>query len=309
MSESGRQPPSLNHTTVRVNKNKKTSEDVRKSLAAKDGDSSGSSDDSLTSNNLLVCFLNDLDDDEVEDVEVEEEESIVVASNRGAKILSQALKNNDDWQSDSDSDSDDSVVNKKLDLAERLPPIRSNNGLIRGNISRKKEHVIIPLRCSTEAGKESYSIPTPPDEQVQDHQDLVRDERVHQDQAASAFFQELSNIQTDARNQLKEAKSEAMRIVAIERSERQLLVDIGKLLSPIDPGSGSDTISSASSSGFSSATSTSSGSSALSTTSASSSPRGQRLNRTLLTPMNLAQLQVILNYLLNQIETLNEVNI
>ena len=305
MSESGRQPPSLNHTTVRVNKNKKTSEDVRKSLAAKDGDG-GSSDDSLTSNNLLVCFLNDLDDDEVE-----EEESIVVASNRGAKILSQALKNDDDWQSDSDSesDSDDSVVNKKLDLAERLPPIRSNNGLIRGNISRKKEHVIIPLRCSTEAGKESYSIPTPPDEQVQDHQDLVRDERVHQDQAASAFFQELSNIQTDARNQLKEAKSEAMRIVAIERSERQLLVDIGKLLSPIDPGSGSDTISSASSSGFSSATSTSSGSSALSTTSASSSPRGQRLNRTLLTPMNLAQLQVILNYLLNQIETLNEVNI
>ena len=38
----------------------------------------------------------------------------------------------------------------------------------------------------------------------------------------------------------------------------------------------------------------------------SSSYVTQKLNRRILTPMNVSQLQVILNYLLTQIETLNE---
>ena len=188
MSEAGRDHNCIKKCQKKNQKDQHISrETIRRRLAKiddteNDTDSSDdANDDSLSSNNLLVCFLNETTSDLEEDVE-ENINTAQQAANRGAKILSQALSSND-WDSD---DSDTSVEDTEDDLAEKLPPIK--NGLVRGNISRKKEHVIIPLRCSTEAGKETYSIPTPPDEN-DDNQHLVPP------CLETAFFQQLSNIQ------------------------------------------------------------------------------------------------------------------
>lgn len=84
-------------------------------------------------------------------------------------------------------------------------------------------------------------------------------------------------MQSDTRRQLKEAKSLATKTVEDERCERQIREDIAKLL-----------LSSPESIRY------------------LDQPGTNKLNRRILTPMNVSQLQVILNYLLTQIETLNE---
>ncbi len=89
-------------------------------------------------------------------------------------------------------------------------------------------------------------------------------------------------LQAETRKQLREAKSLAVKTVQAEKCERQIRGDIAKLLVH-SPESRLYLLES--SQGLYTST---------------------KLNRRILTPMNVSQLQVILNYLLTQIETLNE---
>ena len=94
------------------------------------------------------------------------------------------------------------------------------------------------------------------------------------------FFQQLALIQSDARKKLKEAKQLAVYEVQKDRKTRREInnKDINNLLRCNTKNNESENLAN----------------------------NYRRLNRHLLTEMNVGQLQVILNYLLSQAKTLNE---
>ena len=142
----------------------------------------------MTSNNLLLCFLNETPSDFESEEEEEIEEEPVVAKPPPDHPLAH-LKNTNGWQSE-DSSSEDEESLKLTTLTKHqnisLERVNTSRTVIEGNISRKKGHVIIPLRCSSEAvqvleppsSPTSPSTPTAANSQVED-----------------AFFQQLAVIQ------------------------------------------------------------------------------------------------------------------
>ena len=95
-----------------------------------------------------------------------------------------------------------------------------------------------------------------------------------------AFFEQLAAIQTQAHRQLRQAQASASHSVQADRKTRDVKRQIATIL----------------------ANCSSNNTAALAPNSGSS----RRLNRRLLTRMNVGQLQVVLNFFLSQIETLNE---
>ena len=93
----------------------------------------------------------------------------------------------DDWESDdsSNSDTSDSVRPDCISSPHRKNLSDGNN------ISRKQGHVIIPLNCSSEVVRHCH------EQKSQRNSPL-----------ADTFFHQLSNIQTETRQKLREAKSE-----------------------------------------------------------------------------------------------------
>lgn len=161
-------------------------ENIRRQLASDETE-----EPELTSNNLLLCFLNETPSDfesEEEEEEEEIEEEPVVAKPPPDHPLAH-LKNTNGWHSD-DSSSEDEESLKLTTLTKHqnisLERVNTSRTVIEGNISRKKGHVIIPLRCSSEAvqvleppsSPTSPSTPTAANSQVED-----------------AFFQQLAVIQ------------------------------------------------------------------------------------------------------------------
>lgn len=225
-----------------------TRESIRKKLAAQDKEYSLENNDGLSGRNLLVCFMNDTPSD-------------------------------DDWESeDSCTTNAKSIAPTTGAQSRPVERVSAKSLLVKGNISRKKGHVIIPLRCSSEAANDdlnsvvSHSPVNSPD---------VTTENQEERNLENAFFDQLANIQADARRKLRDAKTMAVKTLDAERCERRTNNEIVKLLGiPLQPAHPNSKVK--------------------------SHPGQRKLNRRVLTQMNVGQLQVILNYLLSQIETLNE---
>lgn len=105
--------------------------------------------ENLTSHNLLLCFLNETTSDWEEE---EQEDLLKIPPNHPLANLQNRHKN-DDWQSDDSSsteeeEAEDQEPEENLNISESISAKRV---FVEGNISRKKGHVIIPLRCSSEA--------------------------------------------------------------------------------------------------------------------------------------------------------------
>jgi len=294
-------------------------ESIRRQLASETGTGSTTncgifekdSESQLTSHNLLLCFLNetpsDLEEDATEDII--DDTKVRIPPNHPLACLERSKTAADSWESQDSSSSDEDDVNPSA-LTEKYnrdcaatnnishESINTSRVLVEGNISRKKGHVIIPLRrCASEA-IQSVEVKrlSPPSVKNSSNQrsDNPSGANGHHD-LETDFFSQLAIIQAETRRQLREAKSLAVKTVQAEKSERQIRDDIAKLLvqnpdsrhlrynllddSPRPPYS---------SNGYSSRVTSS------------------KLSRRILTPMNVGQLQVILNYLLTQIETLNE---
>ena len=100
------------------------------------------SEPQLASHNLLLCFLNetpsDLEDDSEDDKELR------VPPNHPLACLG---KREQEWDS---SSSDDEESLEAVDQNISLERVNTSRVLVEGNISRKKGHVIIPLRCASE---------------------------------------------------------------------------------------------------------------------------------------------------------------
>ena len=155
-------------------------ENIRRQLASDEKE-----EPELTSNNLLLCFLNDTPSDfESEEEEVEIEEPKPPPNHP----LAQLKNTNGGWQSDDSSSEDESLklTTSKTHQNISLERVNSSRSVIEGNISRKKGHVIIPLRCSSEAVQvlEPPSSPTPPSTPT-----------AADSQLEDAFFQQLAVIQ------------------------------------------------------------------------------------------------------------------
>jgi len=97
-----------------------------------------------------------------------------------------------------------------------------------------------------------------------------------------AFFEQLASIQTRARRELRQAQTSASRAVEADRRSRDLKKQIVEVLS----------------------CSSKSGSESIVGVGKHSSSR--KLNRRVLTRLNVGQLQVVLNFFLSKIETLND---
>jgi hypothetical protein len=143
--------------------------------------------------------------------------------------------------------------------------------IARNNISTKKNHVIVPLTPKSE------------DRSILEQEAAVEEKTATvlgrgspelTDAESCALY--LKEIQLQAREKLKLAKFEAREAVQSEGESRVLSRDLDKLIG------------------------TRRRQKPVATTG------GKKLNRRLLTEMNVAQLQVILNYLLSRIEDLNE---
>ena len=156
-------------------------ENIRRQLASDEKE-----EPELTSNNLLLCFLNDTPSD----FESEEEEEIEIEEPKPPPNhpLAQLKSANGGWQSDDSSSEDESLklTTSKTHQNISLERVNSSRSVIEGNISRKKGHVIIPLRCSSEAVQvlEPPSSPTPPSTPT-----------AADSQLEDAFFQQLAVIQ------------------------------------------------------------------------------------------------------------------
>ena len=146
----------------------------------------------------------------------------------------------------------------------------------RNNISKKSNHVIVPLTPKSEE-RSFLDEPREAPELQPSSQSLSSD--------AEAFTAYLAQIQAEARQKLKAAKYEAARTAAEADGESSALSrDLKEL---IGERSAARISSSSSSSG-------------------PTNNRRRKLGRHALTELNLAQLQIILNYLLSRIEELNE---
>ena len=144
----------------------------------------------------------------------------------------------------------------------------------RNNISKKSNHVIVPLTPKSEE-RSFLDEPREASELQPSSQSLSSD--------AEAFTAYLAQIQAEARQKLKAAKYEAARAAAEADGESSALSrDLKELIGERSAAR----ISSSSSSG--------------------PNNRRRKLGRHALTELNLAQLQIILNYLLSRIEELNE---
>ena len=147
----------------------------------------------LTSNNLLLCFLNETPSDLESEEEVEVDDDVIVPVVEAKVVptatppnhsLATLLKNTNGWQSeDSSSDDDESLKSSpKTHQNISLERVNTSRTVIEGNISRKKGHVIIPLRCSSEAAQVLEQSPPPPPATANN-------------QLEDAFFQQLAVIQ------------------------------------------------------------------------------------------------------------------
>lgn len=133
-----------------------------------------SEDPQLTSHNLLLCFLNETPSDlEEESEETEIAESKIPPNHPLAACLNKASS---DWQSQDSSSDEEAEEN----ISES---INTSRVFVEGNISRKKGHVIIPLRCSSEAAIQ------PPSPKVRSPSSN------NGDLEADGFFQQLAIIQ------------------------------------------------------------------------------------------------------------------
>ena len=145
----------------------------------------------------------------------------------------------------------------------------------RNNISKKSNHVIVPLTPKSEE-RSFLDEPREAPELQPSSQSLSSD--------AEAFTAYLAQIQAEARQKLKAAKYEAARAAAEADGESSALSrDLKELIGERSAAR-------------------------ISSSSSSSGPNNRRrkLGRHALTELNLAQLQIILNYLLSRIEELNE---
>lgn len=253
-------------------------ETIRRQLA----DNSDEDKEELTNHNLLLCFLNENPESDLEDYETSSpalsRSATKIPNNHPLACLKENNRTVDDWESDSDSDisdTSDSLVRPDSNCIST--PQQRKNREFDGNISRKQGHVIIPLRCSEvlNLGNQDHSGSSP-----------------RRSPLADSFFQQLSSIQTETRRQLLEAKSVAEKEVEEQRSKRRVRDDISQLLYPSSSTNKVENNFGQLCKSAGVGTSTAGG--------------NCKLNRRILTPMNVSQLQVILNYLLTQIETLNE---
>ena len=158
-------------------------ENIRRQLASDEKE-----EPELTSNNLLLCFLNETPSDlESSDEEVDEVDDVPVveAKTPPNHSLAALLKNTNGWQSSSSSDDDDESLKSSPKSHQNisLERVNTTRTVIEGNISRKKGQVIIPLRCSSEAAQVLEPSPPPPSETSANNQ------------LEDAFFQQLAVIQ------------------------------------------------------------------------------------------------------------------
>lgn len=163
---------------------------------------------------------------------------------------------------------DDSSAKQKLTLDQLTARYIERN-----NISKKSNHVIVPLTPKSEDANGSFP------EEPREASELGPSSQSLSD--AEAFTAYLAQIQAEARQKLKAAKYEAARAAAeSDRESSALSRDLGELI----------------------------GERSAARISSSSGPNSRRrkLGRHALTELNLAQLQIILNYLLSRIEELNE---
>ena len=219
---------------------------------------SGAALSNLPENNLLVCFMNDIPSSE--------DGSLSGGSGNGSPKT-------------------------KTDL--ELP---SNSALAKANISRRKEHVIIPINsvenlvCSEDFLCDNEQVQQNPLFANFSPQEAFETESEHSEadkeakhkvsllQSDVEFFEQLADIQSEARMKLKAAQHSARQAIINDRKNRDVAFHLIKLLRLTE------------------------GSAAFSRL----KNGGRKLNRRILTEMNIAQLQVVLNYFLSQIEILNE---
>lgn len=200
----------------------------------------------------MVCFMNEA----LLDEEKEAQEEVVVDEEEAGS-------------SDEEEEEDQGGVVEKI----------SASYIAKNNISRKKNHVIIPLNGSNSLRgcfSSNSSSPLTPQE-LGASKCVVEEEEEQQPEAVGLAEQQrteaetlslwLLQIQVDAREKLKAAKSAAKILAASEKEQRQLNIDLERLFGL---------------------------------------KMNRKLNRQFLTDRNIAQLQVILNYLLTRIEELNE---
>lgn len=160
-----------------------------------------------------------------------------------------------------DTNNVDQVKNKpnQLDIDQLTAAYIAKN-----NISRRKNHVIIPLTPIDDTNKDFEP----------NHTDKAKNRAKAKTNNSDCLAGYLRKIRIEAREKLKRAKDEAKSSIDSERQSRPLFIDLEKLFG--------------NSKCFSLAA------------------KSRRLSRRLLTDMNIAHLQVILNFLLSRIEQLNE---
>lgn len=153
-------------------------ESIRRQLA--EGELDEDDDPGLSGNNLLLCFLNETPSD-ADDTDDEEEDldgkSTKIPANHPLACLAD---NHEGWESDDSSATENSF---KQNISTPGTPAKLAN-LVEGNISRKKGHVIIPLRCSSEAVQKPKA--------RQDPRTNGEDHSLHLE---NSFFQQLATIQ------------------------------------------------------------------------------------------------------------------
>lgn len=183
-----------------------------------------------------------------------------------------------------DSSSDEDALPAVEDDLEKL----SAQYIAKNNISRRKNHVIIPLTPSpsnsdfNSASERNPSLegkfsPEPALKIGEEQAPVSTSPGLYFDVGAAAsntFAAYVHKIQVDARENLKRAKLEAKTSLALDRDSRDFTAEVVRLLGL--------------------------------KLNLNSSRKNRKLNRHVLTNLNIAQLQVILNFLLSKIENLNE---
>jgi len=180
------------------------------------------------------------------------------------------------------------------------------------NISNKSQHVIIPI-SSVEVGEDTFISETSIVQENPLFRSVLLEDQEDEDECQNtltekggrtegrapevqqhpssrelqlqnnvAFFEQLASIQTKARRELRQAQTSASRAVEADRRSRDLKKQIVEVLS----------------------CSSKSGSESIVGVGKHSSSR--KLNRRVLTRLNVGQLQVVLNFFLSKIETLND---
>ena len=230
---------------------RRSREAIRKQLAAE-------SSSPQKESNLSICFVN---------------ESLCGSSLVGKKKLS------------TDSSSEDEANPLRSDDLEKL----SAQYIAKNNISRRKNHVIIPLTPSpsnsdfntSEADPQSLVCANPinPREEPSATSSASSSSSPSAelyfnvgDEASNTFAVYVHKIQVEARKKLKQAKWEAKASLELDRENRDFIAEVVNLLG----------------------------------ITLNASKKKCKLNRQILTNLNIAQLQVILNFLLSKIENLNE---